>query len=354
MSAVVFFDPMCPTPYSARTLRESALGGTEATVTRIAEELDAIVVQHNRTDCDGRYRPPEVLPDVEHVIVLRESRALRAVRKLYPRARYYLWVHDRIGPGSKRGRRLVANARLLSDLEVTIICVSDFQRRNVEAALRNVANRERIRTRTIYNPVDDALRPNGAPVDPSKLIFFSSPNKGLAYTLNAFQALRRRMPDLRLQVANPGYKRCCPVDIDGVEWLGPLPHERILMEVRTALCTFCPNFVIPETFGLVLAESKAVGTPVLTHACGAAEEVLADPRQTLPVTLAHRAYEAAVRMLPVRHRRYPARIADELGIFDCYAERIEEWRSGRRPKTGPDTRFLRSTIVGQWRALLGM
>src|SRR5215469_10335658 len=57
MSAVLFFDPGCPTPYSRRTLEQAALGGTEATVIRIAEALDAEVMQHNRTESEGRYRP---------------------------------------------------------------------------------------------------------------------------------------------------------------------------------------------------------------------------------------------------------------------------------------------------------
>ena len=120
---------------------------------------------------------------------------------------------------------------------------------------------------------------------------FLSPNKGLAFTLDAFRALRRRMPDLRLQVGNPGYKIRKSAVIEGVEYLGPQPQERIHKEVRSALCTFFPNFVLPETFGLVFAESKAVGTPVLTCDAGAAAEIVGDPQQVIPVTFGQRAYE---------------------------------------------------------------
>src|SRR5207248_4965139 len=128
---------------------------------------------------------------------------------------------------------------------------------------------QRLRVRRIYNPVDDRLVPDGSPVDPTKLVFFSSPNKGLLFTLDAYRALRRSIPDLRLCVANPGYRQYPQARLVGVEWLGSLPHARIIAETRTALCTFSANFVIPETFGLVFAESRAVGTPVLTHDCGA-------------------------------------------------------------------------------------
>jgi glycosyltransferase involved in cell wall biosynthesis len=266
----------------------------------------------------------------------------------------HLWVHDRIGSWSRRGRELVSFGHLLRDLEATIICVSQFQRSRVDNSLQRIPGGERIRTRTIYNPVEDALVPDGSQVDPAKLVFFSSPNKGLAFAIDAFRAMRRRMPDLRLRVGNPGYRIWPAMKIDGVEWLGALPHNQVLQEVRTSLCTFFPNFVIPETFGLVFAESKAVGTPVLTHACGAADEVIADPRQTMPVTLAHRAYEAPLRRLTPQLRSGPARVADWLGLFNAYADRIESWRSGTRPNPVPDRRFHLSTVVNEWRAHLGL
>jgi glycosyltransferase involved in cell wall biosynthesis len=102
----------------------------------------------------------------------------------------------------------------------------------------------------------------------------------------------------------------------------------------------------------VFAESRAVGTPVLTHDCGAAAEVLQDPRQVLPVTVAERLYETALRRLSPAARRGPARLADALGLFDRFIERIESWRAGGRPRVGPDARFRLSVVTGEWRALL--
>jgi glycosyltransferase involved in cell wall biosynthesis len=207
-------------------------------------------------------------------------------------------------------------------------------------------------THTIYNPIDDALAPNGAPVDRNKLVFFSSPNKGLKFTLDAFRSLRRWMPELRLVVGNPGYKVRKSAEIEGVEYLGPQPQARIHEEVRTALCTFFPNFVIPETFGLVFAESNALGTPVLTYDCGAAAEVVGDRNQILPVTAADRIYEKLLTHVSPAWRAGPARVAASLGLFDAYAERVQAWRSGARPQVGPDPRFRLATVVERWRALL--
>ncbi len=358
MSSVLFFDPNCQTPYSRRTLEEAALGGTEASVARVAEALGAQVMQHNRRVADGRYLPPAKAGGVEHLVILRDPRTVRKICAGFPGARVYLWVHDLVRPGSKRGRRLAAAAQTLAELGVTLVCVSDFQRRQAEAVLVGAGVADRVRAVTIYNPVDDSLAPNGSAVDATKLVFCSSPNKGLALTLDAFQAVRRAMPDLRLRVGSPGYKSLRragmeSVDgkIDGVEWLGALPHPRILAEVRTALCVFYPNFVLPETFGVVLAEAKAVGTPVLTHDCGAAAEVLADPRQILPITPAVRRYERAARLFPNRARPLIAPWAARLGLFEPYVERIRAWRNGGRPVTEPDARFRLTAVAQRWRAL---
>jgi glycosyltransferase involved in cell wall biosynthesis len=310
-----------------------------------------LVVQHNRTETYGRYRPPVKTPEVSSVVINRDSRALPRVRELYPNARVYLWLHDQLKPGSKRAGWLASTADLMRELAVTIVCVSDTQRRGVEAALRTMRIGD-LRTYTIYNPIDDALAPDGSPVDMSKLVFFSSPNKGLKFTLDAFRAMRRQMPDLRLVVGNPGYKIRKSVLIEGVEYLGPQPHARMLAEVRTALCTFIPNFVIPETFGLVFAESNAVGTPVLTHDCGAAVEILGGGSQILPVTAADRVYEALLHNVSPGWRAGPARVAGSLGMFDVYAERIRAWRAGGRPRVGPDSRYRLATVAAQWRALL--
>jgi glycosyltransferase involved in cell wall biosynthesis len=349
---LLFFDPLCPRPYSEASLREAGLAGTEASTVRIAEALDALVAQHNRTQAEGRYRSAGAIAHLRHVVVLRDPRALPVAAGLFPGARLTLWVHDRIEPGSSRARWFARAAGALRRLEPDIVCVSDYQRERVAATLARLPGCERLTVRRIYNPVDDAIVPDGTPVDPRKLVFLSSPNKGLRFALDAFRALRRRMPDLRLCVANPGYKSFATSGIAGVEWLGSLPHARVLAEARAALCTFSPNFVIPETFGLVFAESHAVGTPVLTHDCGAAAEVLGDSRELLPVTLAQRAYEAPLHRLEPRWRSAAARLADRLGLFDRYIERIGSWRAGARPQVGPDPRFRLSVVAGEWRRLL--
>jgi glycosyltransferase involved in cell wall biosynthesis len=352
MSAVLFWDPVCLDPYDSATIRSRASGGTESSLVRVAEALDARVVQHNRTEAHGRYLPPGVFPGIDCVVVNRDPAALPELRQRYPDARLLLWLHDQIRPGSTRGRRLAAMVPQLRALSVEIVCVSNWQREAVLATLRRVPGGESIRAHAIYNPIDSALAPDDGAFDPDKLVFFSSPNKGLKFALEAFQAMRRRIPGLRLVIGNPGYKPDLRHRIEGVTALGPQPQVRIHDEVRGALCTFAPNFVIPETFGLVFAESHALGTPVLTYDCGAASEIVGDRAQLLPVRTAHRAYEAVLGKWPSTLRRGPAWIADRLGLFDACTERIRAWRDGARPRVEADPRFALAAVAGQWRNLL--
>lgn len=351
MSSLVFWDPVCAQLYDSQSPDHAPMGGSESSLARVADAVGAYVIQHNRTIRSGRYCPPIRLDGIQDVIVNRDPRAFAKAKALYPHARLHLWLHDRIEPGSSRGRVLKSLAPTLIDSSVSLICVSNTQRLAVEATL-GPTFAPRLAMRTIYNPIADCLGPVATSFDPNKLVFFSSPNKGLAYTLDAFSQLRRKIPDLRLLVANPGYKLFNAAPIVGVTWLGALPQTDIHREVRGALCTFCPNFVLPETFGLVFAESLALGTPVLTHDCGAALEVIADSRQVLAVTAWQRLYERTVHGLPLRIRRTPARVAGKLGVFDDYVQTIAAWRSGQRPKVAADPRFELATIANQWRTLL--
>src|SRR3984893_5071186 len=186
MSPVLFYDPLCQQHYDTRALRTEAMGGSEAPLTRVADALDAFVIQHNRAEDWGRYRRPQRISGITSVIVNSDSRALPLVRARYPAARASLWPRDQLNPCSRRARWLPGTAELLRQMAVTVVCVSDSQRRGVEATLRGIGVGEQVRALTIYNPVDDTLMPDGTPVDERKLIFFSSPNKGLNFTLDAF------------------------------------------------------------------------------------------------------------------------------------------------------------------------
>ncbi|MFW8637550.1 glycosyltransferase [Cribrihabitans pelagius] len=194
------------------------------------------------------------------------------MRKRHPEMPIFLWLH--VYPG-RRNRKM---GTALKAAGISVVCVSDTH----AARLRDFLGKDETPVlHVIYNPLDDDLRPDATPRRPGRLLFASSPHKGLAEVFGQFAALRRQMPDLTLAVADPGYLRwdTGPVP-DGVFFLGSLSHPALIRQMRRALCLFYPQTTFAETFGLVLAEANAVGTPVLVHRnLGADSEIVADPRQ---------------------------------------------------------------------------
>jgi glycosyltransferase involved in cell wall biosynthesis len=347
---IVFYDPLCPAPYSRTTLEQRGLGGSEACVIRVAEALNARVMQHCRVSVEGRYCPPSTAPEAEHVIVMRDARALRALRPRFPNARFYVWLHDLAAPGSTRARWLTQSEESLGG--VTLICVSAFLQRRVATVVSRLERARDIEIRTLFNPIDDDLGPSDAEVDAAKLLFLSSPNKGLSYVLTAFQAIRRALPRLRLHVANPGYRQLPALQLPDVVWLGALPPAQAMAHARSALCVFMPGFRIPETFGLVFAEANAVGTPVLAHDCGAAREVLHQANPVLPIRARQRGCARLAHLFAAQAPRLLAGPALHLGVFDDYIDLLRLWQSGQRPRVAADARFRLSAVADEWRRLL--
>jgi glycosyltransferase involved in cell wall biosynthesis len=194
----------------------------------------------------------------------------------------------------------------------------------------------RIRVEHIYNPISDELNPANLVYDPTKLIFFSAAWKGLALVLKAFNAVRQAMPDMKLYIASPGYSQIedqlclldersnpdhCHLDRSIIA-LGTLSQLDLMRQVETALCVFYPADRIPEAFGLVFAESHAVGTPVLAHPFGAAIELL-----------------------------LPEELVDSRNSLEI-VQRIRSWRNGGRPKVSARKDVRLSKVGERWEQVL--
>jgi glycosyltransferase involved in cell wall biosynthesis len=281
--AISFVDPCCHGGYSPVSLTCGGLGGTEATVLRIAEALvqqvEVVHFQNGRSDTSassaGWMRPlADVLQPRKATtyVVLNSWKVACKLRKAHPDATIILWLH--VNPG--RHNRGMAAALIAAD--VPVICVSQSHAAQLR---RFLGDKAQPNINFIYNPLDDALSPDTTPRNPNRLLFASSPHKGLAQVFAQFRAARETIPDLTLRVADPGYLAwdTGPVP-EGVIFLGKLSHSGVIAEMRRALCLFYPQTSFAETFGLVLAEANAVGTPVLAHGTlGANAEVVGDPSQ---------------------------------------------------------------------------
>jgi len=325
---ILFIDPVCNKPYDSNELRCSPLGGTEATVVRLAEALSLLpsvehidVMQHNRHTSSGSHPrfigPNDKLTGMPtHIVLLRSPFLLESLREQFPLTKLYFWAHDEfLWPGWQQF------FRIFLETGTTPICVSRWHEQQMHAYAAEL-NCPEFPSRFIYNPIDDDLVPDETPVDIDKLIFFSSPHKGLALTLDIFQALRQRpeLCNLRLFVSNPGYHENHDTQSHaGVINLGKLAHNAVLQHVRSSFAALHLNTVCRETFGLVHAEANAIGTPFLNAPIGAGPEICPCHQQFI-----------------------------EADDPEAVAERLIQWRQYGRPKVSANPAFRRSTVAVAW------
>jgi glycosyltransferase involved in cell wall biosynthesis len=333
-STILFYDGVCPKPYTLETLEIGSQGGTEATVLRVTLGLirrghNCILEQRNRENVEIdpiserlEYSKPNsrLLPEPDVVITLRDAGHYLANKQRFPKAKHYLWLHDVVS-GDYQSHLL----HHLQNQDAELVVVSEWHKQQVIQQLMPIISSGRIFINRIYNPLADyCVRKSGTQVDPHKLIFMSSPHKGLDYALAVFEELYKQDNAFRLHVANPGYyKDFDGVTPNGVVLMGPTPHKQLMEEVRTSLCTFYPQISFEETFGLVYAESNAVGTPVLCHPIGASQEVL-------------------------EHRGQFVDCRDVNQVIKT----ITEWQSGGRLILKGNPQFEIGNVIKEWEKLL--
>lgn len=105
-----------------------------------------------------------------------------------------------------------------------------------------------------------------------------SPEKGVATLLKAWKLLGGRIP---LKIVGDGPLVDVATEsvraLPGVEMLGHLPPQQVLALMGRAVCLIVPSESY-ETFGRVVVEAFAVGTPVIAADLGAVAELVEDGR----------------------------------------------------------------------------
>lgn len=340
---IAFVDPCSAGGYDLPDLNSGGLGGAEATVLRVAAALQRdFDVTHYQNNRSGRFWSEagdlQTLaqvyraPSLGTIVVINRWKVALRLRKLHPDAAIFLWLH--IYPG-RHNHKMGA---VLKAAGITVITVSQTHARAFSAFM---GVSERPPVKVIYNPLADDLWPDETPRDPNRLLFASSPHKGLAEVFGQFRTLRESIPELTLAVADPGYLRWATGPIpDGVIFVGSLSHPALIRQLRRSLCLFYPQTTFAETFGLVMAEANAVGTPALVHAgLGANDEILTgagqqidghDPAQIIARIKAWRSTPPRIAVNPAFRLSNVAR--DWAGLFDAAALPLKlPDESGARP-----------------------
>ena len=108
---------------------------------------------------------------------------------------------------------------------------------------------------------------------------FDEPRKGMAVLLDAVRALAPERPDLRVLVVGRGdaaaLRRAAGPVADRLDVLGPVDDVTKAAALRR-MDVFCAPNTGGESFGMVLTEAMAAGTPVLASDLDAFRAVLGD------------------------------------------------------------------------------
>ena len=152
-----------------------------------------------------------------------------------------------------------------------VIAVSEFTKRELVELLRTPEEKVRV----VPNGVAPVFAPDGPAAEGDYLLAVATlePRKNLG----AVQAAAHRL-GIELRVV--GERGWGGVQVDG--WVGRVSDEELAALYRGARCLAYPSLY--EGFGLPVLEAMACGTPVVTSAGGATEEVaggaavLVDPR----------------------------------------------------------------------------
>lgn len=320
---LVISDITTPEPYYADSIKQRAIGGTEATVIRVAEALAAqglrvgVLVHNLQYELSGQnafFLPISYANQIEtrNYIALRSTWGF----DLFPNANKYSWHQD------------VPNERLLKlvpDLQkhkAPIICVSKWHMEYTENLLRQNG----------VNDVDVLFRYNMCPdviyldkpleYNRNKMCWLASPHKGLDNALQLFANIKKELPEMELYIFNPGYLHAKLLNTQGVVNLGAKPAPEIWKHVSESLCTFYPTTFL-ETFGCIAAESNAIRTPIITNNIGALQEtVSSDIQKCNPED------------------------------FNEVKRRVLDWHANGRPDVQGQDRFKESVMVGKWIKLL--
>ena len=286
IKTVLFIDNTYPKPYQVSTLDTQAIGGTESSVIKTALILSKVfrvfVAQKFRKEfCSenenlqfiSKKHINKLAPD--YIVVLRKYPLLKILKKQFPKAKFFLWIH------TYKSTEYAFKRIGLNKTKTTIVCNSDTHKAHTEKLLNNSFLGKTysmfLKQSTVeycYNPVEQS-KIEHIEKDKNKLLFFSSPNKGLKQIADCFLEINKAIPELKLYIANPGYKHSEKINFNAnVTVLGSLPHKKMMKHVCQSLCVFYPQDSFAETFGLIYAEANAHGTAVLAHDIGSAREVL--------------------------------------------------------------------------------
>ena len=288
-------------PWDGTTPRERPLGGTESAALYLAEALSArghdLRIYNNcpmpRRVNGVEYRRWEscigdALPDPPDVLVAIRDWTLIGKNRFAPLQLF--WTGDAFDQPFVTGFDQPTDR---AAIDFTVL-QSDWQELTYRARF-GIPPARCLRTRLGFAPgLDDRAVSYGAPRD-RRLLYTSTPFRGLDLLLSWFPAIREACPDAELRVCSS--MRVYGVDEEqdqarygqlydlarqpGVTYLGSLAQSQLADELFHARVLSYPN-CWPETFCIAAIEAQAAGCPVVTSTLGALSETVGDGGVCVP------------------------------------------------------------------------
>lgn len=177
------------------------------------------------------------------------------------------------------------------------------------------------RVEVIPNGIDETVFRPGPPEerDPDRILFVGQVNfnKGLDVLLRALQRVFAHRPQAKLTVAGGFFYRNTRLQAerirqmahdlglaDRVEFVGVKPPHEVAKLMRTSAVLVLPSRA--ESFGAVLIEALASGTPVVATRCGGPEDIVTDDVGQLVGVEDETALGDAILCVLATPERYPS------------------------------------------------
>jgi glycosyltransferase involved in cell wall biosynthesis len=287
----ILFAPNSLTQFYPGILDFRPLGGTETGIIRLAEALsrmghDISIYQ------DNEYPPPPIGPkylskadlsNAGHFDAVIVVRGLLGLFNFWHGTKKFFWTTDApssqssYGLGDKRFYNMVDGVFLLSQWHVDTMC--------------ETSNLPLEKTHILPNGVVPEYFYGEEERHPKRLIYSSSPHRGLIHMRPIFIELKKRHPDLELHVFSStnryryGYAHTtAPEDFPFLEPLRNLPdcylHGSVLQKqiarefMKSSILIYPCNF--EETSCITIMEAMAGGAAIVTSDYGALKETVGD------------------------------------------------------------------------------
>lgn len=286
------FLPQSCVPFHGRTLEERPLGGTETGVIRLAEALEDLGEQvyilsefQNPPLSKPLYLPLRSLYDLGAVDVLIAVRAWLPLFVELPAQRRLFWTGDAYDQPQTVG---IGDKRIVNKADA-LLAVSSWHADTMATA----SGFPREKCYVLGNGIKLSLFAGTEQRDRKRLIYSSTPYRGLQLLPAIFTELRRRHPEATLHVfsgygvyAGPqGYNKKAEADfqllrqslekLPGCTVHGNIKQGELAREFMKSAILCYPNTFL-ESSCITAMEAQAAGCPIVSTAHGALPETVGD------------------------------------------------------------------------------